>query len=163
MCTSFKYPAHGGKFPDVSFNSPCLVNENRVIAPAHTVRADNAGERPERLHHFGLFRYIRLDVFPVGSDRHKPVLMIFVKQVPIPMAQQRTRILCTEYDQVHDGRIQPVPGYGNRVEGIPREHKAFPQAVGEPLRVKSRYVSAVSGLDDHGNASPVKKVSVIDD
>jgi hypothetical protein len=89
--------------------------------------------------------------------------MISVEQVPISLAQQGTRILRAEYDQVHDGRIQPVPGYGNRVEGIPREHKTFPQAVGEPLRVKSRYISAVSGLDDHCNAAPVKKVLVTDD
>jgi hypothetical protein len=81
--------------------------------------------------------------------------MIFIQQIPIPLTEHGTRILCAEYDEVHDGRVQPVAGDGNRIKGIPRQYKAFPQAVIKPLRVKSRYVGAVSGLDDHCNASPI--------
>lgn len=150
MRTAFQGFTYSGERFEMPFLRPCGVYENRVVSPAHAVRADDTGKRFERVHDLSFFRDVWLDVFPIGRDRSKPVLAVFFQQIQIPMPEQGGRVLCAEYDKVHDGRIQPVPGYGGWIKGVPHEHRAFPQAVCEPLRVESRYVRTVPGLDDHG-------------
>ena len=147
MCAPLQLLAHVGKGLDMAFCRPFFINKDRIIAPAHTIRTDNPGKEPEGMDDLRLFRNIRFNVFSVGRDRHKPVLMVGLQQVHL--LQHRLRIFAAENDQVDHGRIQPVSGDGKWIEGISHENKAFLQAVGKPLRIEGRYVCAVSGLYDH--------------
>lgn len=97
----------------------------------------------------------RYNVFSVGRDRHKPVLVSFFQQIQIPMPEQGQRVLCSEYNKVHDGRVQPVSGYGDWVKRGSARVQRLPQAVCEPLRVKSKYVCVVPVLYDHSGDPPI--------
>ena len=128
----------------MALHCPAAVNEDRIVAPAHAVRADVSAEPAETLYHQIFVRHVRLNIFAVGRDRHKPVLPERPEQ--IHMFQHGRRILCTENDQVHDGRVDPIPGHRDRIKRIADHHIPLPDPVCQPCGIKSREIGSVSGL-----------------
>ena len=125
-----------------------LAEEDGIIAPAHAVRAHPVGKPPEAVDHGPLVRHVRLDLPAVGRDGHVPELPEGREKIHV--REHGRGILRAEADDIHHRRVQPVPADLLTVKGIPHADKAFPQAIGKPLRVEGRDICPLAGIDNHG-------------
>lgn len=114
---------HLFKFRDMPFRGMFLINEDRIISPAHAVHANYAGQFLKIFHHLFFIRYIRFNLFSIWRDGYKPILAVCFKYIHI--RQHWCRILCAKCNQVNHIRCQAISRYLNGVIWITDKHKAF--------------------------------------
>ena len=142
-----KFLRHLREHLPMKFDRIVLVDQNRIIAPADGVHADNYRELTKCAGNFLPRWHMWLDIPAVGRDRDVPELTVGCEE--IHMRQHRRRILRAKGNEIDDGGIEAVARHLRRVIGIAYADLALAQTIYEPWRIKCRDVCTHTRMQYH--------------
>ena len=139
-----------GKAAAVFFRCPCIVKQNRVVAPDHLIAADLPRQPPEAAANLLFRRQSRLDIRPVRRQRKLKIKTVSPFFYYIQFLEKRfRRILRPKHNRLNPPGRQLYPRNLPSVHRIADADKPFLQPVEKPFAVKCRNIRPPRHTENH--------------
>lgn len=139
-----------GKAAAVFFRCPCIVKQNRVVAPDHLIAADLPRQPPEAAANLLFRRQSRFDLRPVGRQCKLKIKTESPFFYHIQFFEKRfRRIFRPKYNRLNPPGRQLYPRNLPAVHRIAHADKPFLQPVEKPFAVKCRNIRPPRHTENH--------------